>query len=60
MSNKMVTVTRIKMARKPGPTLVADDFEQVQVTLPEPGPGEVLSQTHFISLDPYLTGMMRT
>lgn len=35
------------------------DFAVVESALPEPGPGEVLLQTHFTSVDPYLRGIMR-
>ena len=35
------------------------DFAVVESALPEPGPGEVLVQTHFTSVDPYLRGIMR-
>jgi NADPH:quinone reductase len=35
------------------------DFAVVESGMPEPGPGEVLVQTHFTSVDPYLRGIMR-
>lgn len=34
----------------------ADDFERVEVTLPEPADGEILCETIYLSLDPYLRG----
>ena len=34
------------------------DFELVTVTLPEPGPGEVLVRNLYMSVDPYMRGRM--
>lgn len=55
-----MNITRVKMARKPGEKLTVDDFRVERIQLPEPAEGEVLSQARFISMDPYLTRMMRT
>jgi NADPH-dependent curcumin reductase CurA len=35
------------------------DFAVVEVTVPEPGPGEVLVHNRFLSVDPYMRGRMR-
>ena len=37
-----------------------DDFELVEVPLPEPGEGEVLVQNLYTSVDPYMRGGMRS
>ncbi len=34
------------------------DFELVESALPEPGPGEVLVEVHWLSVDPYMRGRM--
>src|SRR5579859_5504414 len=36
----------------------ADDFELVETPTPEPGDGEVLCRTVYLSLDPYMRGRM--
>jgi NADPH-dependent curcumin reductase CurA len=38
----------------PGP----DNFELVQGPVPAPGDGEVVTRTHYLSLDPYMRGRM--
>jgi NADPH-dependent curcumin reductase CurA len=35
-----------------------DNFELVERPIPEPGEGEVLVRTHYLSLDPYMRGRM--
>ena len=35
------------------------DFEVVEATVPDPGPGEVLVRNRFLSVDPYMRGRMR-
>jgi NADPH:quinone reductase len=35
------------------------DFEMIEGSAPEPAAGEVLVQTHYTSVDPYLRGIMR-
>ena len=37
---------------------VAEDFELVQQPIPQPGEGEVLVRTIYLSLDPYMRGRM--
>jgi NADPH-dependent curcumin reductase CurA len=36
-----------------------EDFELVETTVPEPGPGEVLVRNVYMSVDPYMRGRMR-
>jgi len=47
---------RIVLARRPDGEPVPEDFRLETVTLPEPGEGEVLVRTRFLSLDPYMRG----
>ena len=34
------------------------DFEMVESPIPEPGDGEIVIQTHYMSVDPYMRGRM--
>jgi NADPH-dependent curcumin reductase CurA len=40
----------------PGP----NDFELVQLPIPDPGPGEVLVRNIYMSVDPYMRGLLRS
>jgi hypothetical protein len=51
-SREVVLAKRPRGLPKPG------DFEIREVDLPEPGAGEVLLRTVYLSLDPYMRGMM--
>lgn len=55
----MYHTTRIRMARKPVGQLATSDFKQEEISVAPPAAGEVICQTRFISLDPYLVGLMR-
>jgi hypothetical protein len=55
----MYQATRIRLARKPGQQFSTDDFTSETLQLEEPSDGEVICETHYISLDPYLAGLMR-
>ena len=46
------------LARRPHGTPVPGDFRLETRTLPDPQPGEVLLQTLWLSLDPYMRGRM--
>lgn len=50
---------RVQMARRPGSTFSVDDFRCESVAVAPPKPDEVVTKTAFISLDPYLAGMMK-
>jgi NADPH-dependent curcumin reductase CurA len=52
-------VRRIRMGRKPPGLIAVDDFVMDEVALSEPRQGEVLTQTLYLSMDPYLTRYMR-
>lgn len=49
---------RILLARRPQGEVTPDDFRLEQGPVPEPGPGEVLVRTIWLSLDPYMRGRM--
>jgi len=48
----------IVLARRPHGLAKPDDFALREVALPEPGKGEVLVRIIYLSLDPYMRGMM--
>jgi NADPH-dependent curcumin reductase CurA len=52
------TSRQIRLARRPQGEPSAADFELAQVPKPEPGPGQVLTRTIYLSLDPYMRGRM--
>ncbi|MCY4609985.1 MAG: NADP-dependent oxidoreductase [bacterium] len=54
----MVKNCKVVMARRPHGLPVADDFRVVEESSGDPGPDEVLSRTIYLSLDPYMRGMM--
>src|SRR5215218_6964931 len=49
---------RIVLAARPHGEPQASDFRLEQVPVPEPGPGEALLRTLWLSLDPYMRGRM--
>jgi NADPH-dependent curcumin reductase CurA len=53
-------VRRWRMRRRPVGAIAAEDFVLEAVALAPLGDGQVLTQTRFISLDPYLARMMRS
>jgi NADPH-dependent curcumin reductase CurA len=54
----MTLLRRIVLARRPQGAPVADDFRLETAPSPEPGPGEALVRTIWLSLDPYMRGRM--
>jgi NADPH-dependent curcumin reductase len=55
-----VTNRRITLAARPVGLPAASDFELGEANVPEPGAGEVLVRTLWLSLDPYQRGRMST
>lgn len=53
-----VTAHTFLLAARPQGAPVPGDFTLVSEVLPEPGPGEVMVQTLWLSLDPYMRGRM--
>ncbi|NNN00159.1 MAG: NADP-dependent oxidoreductase [Candidatus Eremiobacteraeota bacterium] len=49
---------QIRLARRPVGEPSVEDFRIVEEAVPSPGPGEVLLQTQWLSLDPYMRGRM--
>jgi len=49
---------KITLAARPVGFPTEADFALVEEAVPEPGPGEVLVRSHFLSLDPYMRGRM--
>jgi NADPH-dependent curcumin reductase CurA len=49
---------RILLKQRPKGMPTLDDFELVEAPVPTPGPGEVLVRNRFLSLDPYMRGLM--
>ena len=50
----MTTTTAVAFKRRPVGRPVPEDFEIVQGPLPEPGDGEVLVASRYVSIDPYV------
>src|SRR6186713_2888773 len=49
---------QIRLASRPRGAPTQANFEIVETAIPEPGEGEVLTRTLFLSLDPYMRGRM--
>src|SRR3977135_1753539 len=49
----------IRLANRPKGMPTLDNFQFVETSVPQPGDGEVLVRTLYISVDPYLRGRMR-
>ena len=49
---------QIHLVSRPKGEATADNFRLVEATVPEPGEGQVLVRTHYLSLDPYMRGRM--
>lgn len=54
----MTRSTRIVLANRPVGEPKPTDFRLEQATLPEPGDGELVLETLYLSLDPYMRGRM--
>lgn len=54
----MTTSREVRLVSRPVGVPAAANFEVASVTLPAPGPGEVLVQNKFMSVDPYMRGRM--
>jgi NADPH-dependent curcumin reductase CurA len=49
---------QVVLARRPDGAPRLDDFIMVENDLPEPGDGQFLVRSHYLSLDPYMRGRM--
>lgn len=52
------TNTQILLARRPNGEPIPADFEVSNTAIPEPGEGQFLARTVYLSLDPYMRGRM--
>ena len=52
------TTRRITLAKRPGGEVAADCFAGDEVDVPTPGPGEVLAEVGWLSIDPTIRGWM--
>lgn len=52
------TMTRIALARRPSGAPVSEDFAFETSAVPTPSDGEVVIETTYLSLDPYMRGRM--
>src|ERR1700733_14829877 len=49
----------VVLRRRPRGEPVADDFAIQEDPIPTPGPGEVVTRTIWLSIDPYMRGRLR-
>jgi NADPH-dependent curcumin reductase CurA len=54
----MTTGHEIRLASRPHGWPTADNFETVEVDVPDPGPDQVLVRNTYMSVDPYMRGRM--
>lgn len=54
----MTTSREVRLKSRPVGLPVADNFEIVTVTLPDPGPGEIQVRNTWMTVDPYMRGRM--
>src|SRR5438552_4088539 len=52
------TIERIVLASRPVGEPTLDNFRLEKVSIPQPGPGQMLLRTLWLSLDPYMRGRM--
>src|ERR1039457_4727810 len=52
------TVQRIVLASRPVGEPTLDNFRLEELPIPQPGPGQMLLRTLWLSLDPYMRGRM--
>jgi NADPH-dependent curcumin reductase CurA len=52
------TARRIVLASRPVGEPKSSDFRLEDIPVPQPGPGELLLRTKWLSLDPYMRGRM--
>jgi hypothetical protein len=52
------TIQRIVLASRPVGEPTLDNFRSEKLPIPQPGPGQMLLRTLWLSLDPYMRGRM--
>ena len=61
MSAPVVSVRRsVVLRRRPSGEPDRSDFDIVEDAIPTPGPGEVVTRTIWLSIDPYMRGRLRS
>jgi len=53
-----MTARSVILKRRPTGALRQDDFEIIETPIPQPGVGEVVTRTLFLSIDPYMRGRL--
>jgi len=53
------TTRQIQLARRPQGEPTHEDFQLVEVPLPDPEPGQMVIRNAYVSVDPYMRGRMR-
>ena len=59
MSANLMPRRSVVLKRRPRDEPSADDFEIQEDAIPAPGPGEVVTRTVWLSIDPYMRGRLR-
>src|SRR6202140_3755907 len=59
MATNTPTRRSVVLKRRPRGEPSADDFEIQEDAVPTPGPGEVVTRTIWLSIDPYMRGRLR-
>ncbi len=53
-----MTNKQILLKSRPNGWPIADNFELTETAIPEPGPGQIVIETNYMSVDPYMRGRM--
>jgi hypothetical protein len=59
MSQNSVTRRSVTLRHRPNGAPRAEDFEIIEDAIPQPGAGEVITRTIWLSIDPYMRGRLR-
>jgi len=59
MSANLTTRRSVVLKRRPRGEPSASDFELQEDAIPTPGPGEIVTRTIWLSIDPYMRGRLR-
>jgi NADPH-dependent curcumin reductase len=59
MSNTATTRRSVVLKQRPNGSPRREDFDIVEDAVPSPGPGEVVTRTIWLSIDPYMRGRLR-
>ena len=59
MSNTATTRRSLVLKHRPTGSPRREDFDIVEDAIPSPAPGEVVTRTIWLSIDPYMRGRLR-